>query len=251
MSYFGRRTRLDKITLEKIDGYVNSLKSQGNSGATINRKLSALSKVMRTAYERGKLQAMPIFPRMREGEHRIRFLSYEEEQNLIGALVHMGNKEQAEAVKILLYTGMRTGELWRLECRDVDLDAHTITLWKTKNGKPRTVPIVRNIIDLMSQLTSNKKDEDKVITDGGHDWLRRPWDRVRSLLGYEDDLQFVPHMLRHTCATRLSQKGVTMPIIKEWLGHTSITTTMRYTHFAQKDLFAAAALLETREEKAM
>jgi integrase len=62
-------------------------------------------------------------------------------------------------------------------------------------------------------------------------------------MGKTDDPQFVPHMLRHTCATRLSQSGVSLPVIKEWLGHTTIQTTIRYAHFNKKDLLSAAQAL--------
>ncbi len=48
-----------------------------------------------------------------------------------------------------------------------------------------------------------------------------------------------------TCATRLAQKGVTMMLIKEWMGHSTIQTTARYTHFAPKDLRKAADLLSS------
>lgn len=58
-----------------------------------------------------------------------------------------------------------------------------------------------------------------------------------------DNQQFVPHMLRHTSATRLSQAGVSLPLTKEWMDHTSITTTARYAHFSPEDLRTAARLL--------
>ncbi len=82
-----------------------------------------------------------------------------------------------------------------------------------------------------------------LFPEGSNAWLRRTWAIIRYHMGMDKDEQFVPHMLRHTCATRLSQAGVTMPIIKEWMGHTTITTTARHAHFNPKDLHNAAKLL--------
>lgn len=243
VNFFGPRTPLDSITMEHIDQYIQHLENIGNSGGTINRKLSALSKVLRTAHERGKLGKMLRMPRRKEAIHRIRFLTGLEEEKLLRMLTGLGYQEQAEAVQILLYTGFRCGELWRLECRDIDLDRRVITVWKTKNGRPRTVPIVQNILPLVTRRYCDAGGSGRLFPLASNAWLRNAWFRARTLMGMDDDPQFVPHMLRHTCATRLSQGGVSMPVIKEWMGHTSIITTSRYTHFAPSDLQEAAAVL--------
>lgn len=62
-------------------------------------------------------------------------------------------------------------------------------------------------------------------------------------MGLSEDEQFIPHMLRHACATRLARHGIGMPVIKEWMGHAGIQTTMRYAHFAPSDLTNAAKAL--------
>lgn len=243
VNFFGPRTPLDSITMEHIDQYIQHLENIGNSGGTINRKLSALSKVLRTAHERGKLGKMLRMPRRKEAIHRIRFLTGLEEEKLLRTLTILGYQEQAEAVQILLYTGFRCSELWRLECRDINLDRRVITVWKTKNGRPRTIPIVQNILPLVTRRYCDAGGSGRLFPLASNAWLRNAWFRARTLMGMDDDPQFVPHMLRHTCATRLSQGGVSMPVIKEWMGHTSIITTSRYTHFAPSDLQEAAAVL--------
>ena len=58
------------------------------------------------------------------------------------------------------------------------------------------------------------------------------------------DTQFIPHALRHTCASRLVQRGVSLLVVKEWMGHKSIVTTQRYSHLAAQNLFDAARVLE-------
>jgi integrase len=63
-------------------------------------------------------------------------------------------------------------------------------------------------------------------------------------MGLKDDKQFVPHALRHTCASRLAQGGMTIQKIQRWLGHKSLTQTMRYAHLTPADLVEGAGLLE-------
>ena len=54
------------------------------------------------------------------------------------------------------------------------------------------------------------------------------------------------HILRHTCASHLGQRGVNLYVVKEWLGHSSIKVTERYAHLSQGNLSGALAALEQR-----
>lgn len=244
LAFFGSGVQLRHIDADRIDAFVEHCASKGNSGATINRKLACLSRIMRTAYERGKLDKMPKMPRRSEGEHRIRFLSHDEEKQLVIIMQRLAlSQDVQDAVLCLLYTGFRCGELWRLECRDVDIERGTITAWKTKNHHPRTIPLVEKLRPIIARRIETCGGQGRLFPTGSNEWLRRPWDIIRHHMGMDDDAQFVPHMLRHTCATRLSQAGVSLPLIKEWLGHTNIQTTARYAHFSPEDLRAAARLL--------
>lgn len=242
--YFGTHTLLNDIDLNVIDDFVeHCLDAKGNSGSTVNRKLSCLSRILRTAHERGKLATLPKMPKRRESEHRIRFLTEVEELQLATLLETLGNQDVTDVVLLLLYTGFRCGELWRLECRDIDLGNNTITVWKTKNRHPRTIPIVDKVLAIIERRMDSVNDVGRLLPMGSSEWLRRPWEKIRYHMNMSNDEQFVPHMLRHTCATRLSQAGVSMAIIKEWLGHSTIMTTARYAHFSPADLRNAAKLL--------
>lgn len=247
LEYFGPNTKLTDITLLRIDSYTQYLFGRGDKGSTINRKLSALSVMLKTAEERNALggRQAPKIRRVKETENRIRFLSDDEERILFELLDAMNYAAQAEAIKVLLYTGFRCGELWKLEKRDVNLAEGTLTLWKTKNGRARTIPILDCIMPIIKRRMKNS-DTDHIFPEGSNPWLRNAWEHVRELMGMDADPQFVPHMLRHTCATRLSQSGVSLPVIKEWLGHTTIQTTIRYAHFNKKDLLEAAKALSQK-----
>ncbi len=75
--------------------------------------------------------------------------------------------------------------------------------------------------------------------------FRRAWGRAKADIGLADDRQFVSHVLRHTCASRLVQRGVALKVVQEWMGHKAINVTMRYAHLAPANLMAAVSVLES------
>ena len=245
VSHFGRSVILKDICTSDIEGYANALERGGASDSTINRKLAALSRMFSFARERGGCSNNPVIPRRKEGRGRIRFLTKDEERDLVKGLVRLGYEEQAKAVQVLVDTGLRVGELLRLTEADVDFDTNMISVWVNKSDRPRSVPMTRRVgVILRDQM---RRRMDKRLFPHHHAWLRYPWDKVRADLGFAHDKQFVPHVLRHTCASRLAQRGANIKVIKAWMGHTSITVTDRYMHLAPTDLGNAVALLEAAE----
>jgi len=77
--------------------------------------------------------------------------------------------------------------------------------------------------------------------------VRYRWDRMTQQIGMAGDDDFVPHILRHTTASRLIQRGIALKVVQEWLGHRTITTTMRYAHLAPANLFAAVSVLNQQQ----
>lgn len=241
---FGKPLKLDQIDLELIEEWVDELRAMGNSDATVNRKLACLSKILNTAVEMGGLPQAPalsVFWR-KEGKGRIRWVTYEEEKALLDLLKQWGKDLHAAAIVVLMDTGIRCGELFALEARDVDLKAGQIRIWENKADLPRSVP-------LTSRAKGILEDRVKVRPTGplfpdGHWWLSHTWNRAKVALGLANDAQWVPHVLRHTCASRLVQAGVPLATVQRLLGHKCIQVTMRYSHLAPQNLFDARDALE-------
>lgn len=121
-------------------------RKRGNAPATINRYLSTIRNVLRTA--RDEWQWLDSVPKIRllPGEvQRDRWLTREEAQRLIASCApHL-----AVLVRFALATGCRAREITGLEWNRVDLARHTAWLNRTKNGTPRGVPLNADAISVL------------------------------------------------------------------------------------------------------
>lgn len=250
LEYFTPNIPLSEITSARIDQYATRLLLKGNSNGTVNRKLAALSKVLKKASQKGCIDHIPYIQRLPEREGRVRFLTQEEEAQLLSLLQRWGKDREVDAVIVLIDTGIRTGELYKLRTEDINLSLGSqgvVFLHQTKNSTSRGVPLTQRAKDALLRLIARSNDPECVlpVADG---WLRNTWDRAKHLLGYDEDDCYVPHILRHTCCSRLVQKGAPLKKVQAWMGHKSIQTTMRYAHLSPADLYDMTGLLELKAE---
>ena len=247
VGYWGADTRLDRITTDLVDAWARDMLRQGNTGATVNRKLAALSKITRIAAERPERSGYvpanrPVFHYQKEPEGRIREVTEAEEAEIIQLLNQWGQPEAKDVILTLMDTGLRCGELWRLEQRDVDLARGLISVWQSKTGRARHVPMTKRVRAIIERRYHAGR-----LFPYSNDWLRTPWNRLRFMMCLDQDKLFVPHILRHTCACRLMQRGAGIEVVRDWLGHKSFAMTMRYARLAPAnliDLIDAAKLLD-------
>ena len=241
--YFGPNTQLTAIDTIVVNKFVDSLKEQGLSNSTVNRKLSCLSVILQTAEDHGFATGKPVLTKRKEYKGRERFLTQEEEHNVVSVFEHWSKPGYKDAFITLLDTGMRTGELFKLQKQDADLKQgkHGILIiWRTKNDHPRSIPMTKRVSELIQARLIGLNATDNIF-DYNQYWLRNGWDRMKTTLGLQNDKQFVPHILRHTCASRLIQRGVPLMMVQKWMGHESIQSTMRYSHLAPSTLFNLVA----------
>ena len=245
IDFMGPDRRLSEVSRDLIDAWLGSCEAKGNSDSTVNRKISALSKLLKTAVDHGGLAAMPRMPKQRrEKVSRIRMITEVEEERLLSTLTAFGCTEMAAAVAVLIDTGMRRGELLNLRPQDVDLTNGIIMVYGTegkgtKNGKIRSVPMTKRVRSVMQGRVTGATCF--TLTESQ---MRHQWDDARNSMGLTDDKDFVLHVCRHTCASRLVKAGVSLPVVQQWLGHSNITTTMRYAHLAPRNLMAAVETLD-------
>jgi len=244
LAYFGKDKPLQDIDKFAIKDYRKQLENKGIVDSTINRKMSALSKMLTLAVEEEWIEDRPRIKRLDEGKGRLRWVSDEEERSLLDLLTFWNKHDHVDVITVLLDTGMRCGELLAFEGRDVDLKQNLIMLQAsiTKTNEARSVPMtkrVRKIVESRMVLQGEGR-----VFPYKQSWLRHGWDRARSHLGLAQDKEFTPHLCRHTCASRLVQRGVSLKVVMDWLGHKAPKTTMRYAKLAPIHLIQASAVLE-------
>lgn len=227
---------------DHIQGMVDVLYKRGISGSTINRHLAAISKMLTLAVREGWIPHKPPIYRQKEGSHRLRWLSQEEEKALLGWFTRTGEQVYHDFFLVLMDTGMRCGEALGLEAANVDLRHRQVTLWTTKNDTPRTIPLTeRAYLVLASRITQANGGK---LFGCTQNQVNNKWDQARAAMGLTNDPQFVPHCLRHTFCSRLVQAGVGIAEVKALAGHKTLAVTLRYAHLSPKTLRSAVDKLE-------
>ena len=232
--HIGEHRPLSQFNLDFIDELISHFKRQGNANGTINRKLSIISKAATYAKDRGLIDYKPKIEWQKEGKGRMRFVTPEEEAIMYRVLTQMGWFQERDTFMFLIDTGMRVGELKNL--RFDDLQGNNLTIWETKADHPRTVVLTKRALDI---FLSNKGKMGMP-----YQRLIDHWNHMKCVMNLEDDEQFIPHCLRHTCASRLVQRGVPILVVQQWLGHKTIHMTMRYAHLCPTNLEEAVKVLE-------
>lgn len=221
-----------------LDVLVIAFRKKGNRNSTINRKMSLLSKLLRKHHRNGFLDRLPEFSKLPENNSRIRFLSLEEEDVLFTALGDI-EPDYKQLAMVLIDTGARIGEALNLSWPDCF--GQTITFWETKSKTPRTIPMTNRAETILMELK-----QDKLAGPFKHiKYFKflRAWNEAKIRCGLANDRLVVPHILRHTCASRLAQSGVDIKRIQEFLGHKTLQMTLRYAHLSPKHLNVCAEVL--------
>lgn len=182
------------------------------------------------------------------------FLTIEE----IDALLKACDTMQRSAFTVAIYGGLRAGELWGLREEDVDLDAGVLRVCRsydgpTKAGHVREVPL---LAPMRAELTAWLKSPERGRALRGHVWPGRDGGvlshtyqgRIHDALDRAKITRRVRlHDLRHTCASHLLQGSWTpaylerplrLEDVKQWLGHTDVKVTQRYSHLGSDGIRA-------------
>jgi integrase len=242
--------RFNSVSADEItkSGIQQWLLEQGEerdwSPATRNRYHSAFSLVFRVAGENGKLDHNPAARLKRKAEHndRIRFLSGDEEERLLGTLREFW-PQYVPAFLISIHTGMRAGEQFGLRWSDVSLERKLITLHRTKTGKTRHIPLNTVALVAFSGLCSKEETRKEIFLNTEGNPLRGPRDWFEPALLKAKIADYTWHCNRHTFASRLVMAGVDIRTVAQLLGHSTIQMTMRYAHLAPEHSQAAVERL--------
>ena len=236
-AFFGNPT-LDHITPKLIVSYKNQRYIDGVKPATINRELATLKKAFNLARREWEwCTDNPVCRVSMEQENntRDRWLTVDEETRLFYAAAPW----LRDLMVFAIHTGMRMGEILGLTWAGVDLFRRTVTVFKSKNGERRTIPLNQTALDLLKQKARSRSVDTELVFPSEAQTRLNASNISRSLhlaLEKAQMTDFHFHDLRHTCATRMVQAGVDLYKVQRLLGHKSPIMTQRYAHHYPESL---------------
>lgn len=247
---FFRGCFLDEITTGMVEDFkmARSKEERRNakdgsiiSPATVNRGLTTLKKLFHHAEKCGYGITNPVrnVEFMDEGPGRIRVVSFEEE------IKYLANASQPlrDIAQIILDTGLRPEEVFRIRVEHLDFAALTIfnPFGKTRASR-RKVTMTAEVSTILRKRAVAAKGpfvfRSKPSGDNPIGSVRKAHDHAVEKAGIRDHFRL--YDLRHTFATRAVAGGVDLPTLSAMLGHTSIQMTMRYVHPAEEQKKIAA-----------
>ncbi|MFW5916676.1 MAG: tyrosine-type recombinase/integrase [Bacteroidota bacterium] len=239
---FGSK-RLDEIILDEIISFHEDCLEAEYKLATANRFLVLMRFMYNLAlkWETPGVKANPVskFPIQRENNGRERYLKEQEVEELRKVLEESENPLLKYIVIFLLLTGARKREVLNAKWEDIDFDRNVWRIKITKSGKPRTVPLSQSAQKVLRQVPriescpyvfANPK------TGKPFNSVYRSWNTARKKAGLGDVRM---HDLRHSFASFLINSGRSIYEVSKLLGHSQITTTMRYAHLDNQTLAEA------------
>lgn len=169
------------------------------------------------------------------GRSRKRRLERGEEERLMEALDSTRNPLVKPLVQLAIETAMRQGELLGLTWRDIRFEGGygTATLYDTKNGESRIVPLSSRACEILVGLQPDEKKRRGAIFAFSKNSLRTSWDAACARAGLED-LRF--HDLRHEATSRLFERGFGAIEAAAVTGHKTMQVLKSYAHLRAEDL---------------
>jgi integrase len=220
------------LSIVEIETYLQELKSEDLSNATINSYLTTLKQLYNYAEKRKFLQdntAKQVRRLKKKPRKPPRYFTDNEIERILSY-----NTPYRDAFIILLYTGIRKSALIFLEWENIDFENKVIKIrnkegFTTKSGKNRTIPMHPKVEGILRKRREKTGYIFSYSTGNPHH--RNKWnDSLRRILKKENIQHASIHTFRHTFATRFLESGGSLRQLQEILGHANIETTMIYAH---------------------
>ncbi len=234
---------IDSANYSLIRSWIVQLVDSKVSNRTINRKIAALKAYYKFLLRIGQIAANPLAKHTAlktTKKVEIPFSELEMEA-VLQQITYADDFEGARdklIVALLYTTGMRRAEMINLKMGNVDFSSMTLKVLGKRN-KERILPLLSSTKELFDQYFVYR-DALETIEDGEFVFLSKAGNKIYETLVYRiinryfsevsSKVKKSPHILRHTFATHLLNKGADLNSVKELLGHSSLASTQVYTH---------------------
>lgn len=250
-SRFCRQRRLAPARAERqqVVDFLGTLYQQGLDSRSVARALVTLRNYFRFLRQEGKLRREPTehIEAPRTWKRLPKFLGLDEVERLLAApegRAPRGLRDRA-MLEVLYATGLRVSELVNLRVADVQLDAGYLRCLG-KGSKERVVPLGKKALTSLEaylrnarpHLARRRPSSHLFLSQRGQAMTRQNFWRLLRHHARQAGLRtrLTPHVLRHSFATHLLERGADLRSVQLLLGHADISTTQIYTHVAQERL---------------
>lgn len=232
-----------------IGEYLQHLRAQGKSAATVSRALAGLKNFYAYVVSSGFLETSPVTAQVHveRGEKKMpQILTSKEVELLLAqpACVDAKGFRDKAMLEVLYATGIRVTELIDLNVEDVNLDLATIRCVSAK--KTRAIPLYpaalkalsRYIREVRSSMLADPGERALFVNIGGSRMSRQGFWKILKYYQAKAhiDKDITPHTLRHSFAVHLLENGADLNSVQELMGHSDISSTQMYAHMINQKL---------------
>jgi len=233
---------VEDVTKEDIRLFLAARVRHGMSKRSVARKLASLRAFFGYLSRNGVITSDPTLTLYapKQDKHLPEFLREEEMMDALNAIETRsatGTRDRA-ILEFFYGTGMRLSELVTVNVSDIDFTSGTVRIFG-KGRKERVLPMGRHIGEVLKQYVTRRVEFRPKAGELAL-FLNRSGKRIsprgvqlvvkKRLQQVSEKKKLSPHMLRHTFATHLLDRGADLNAVKELLGHASLSTTQMYTH---------------------
>ena len=245
----GRSVSVDALSRADLEQFVRDLMASGRSPRSVARAIACYRGLYRFLVVDGRLKASPADDLRPPRAWKVlpRYLAVDDVDRLIAQPdvdTPRGLRDRA-LIELLYATGMRVSELVSLRPSDINLEASYLTC-TGKGDKQRIVPIGDEAGDWVRKYLRNgrpallgKRTSQRLFVNargGGAGLTRVGFWKILKAYAKQAGLSrtLSPHMLRHSFATHLLERGADLRAIQMMLGHADLSTTQIYTHVLEQ-----------------
>jgi len=243
------RQRLHEIRGQVVDRFFADLRKPkpiGKNGTrqhtlsdkSIKNIRATLRRILASAFEWELIDRIPNLPKVKVTDKGWDFFSRDEVTKLVAVT---RDDEERALLTFSLDTGARAGEQLALEWGDIDWHNNLVVFRRsstrgevgpTKSGRERKVPMTERLGEALRRMKHLRGKLVFCRADGKPFTLWQLHERLWSACRRAGLREIRWHDLRHTFASQLVSAGVPLRQVQDWLGHSTITMTMRYSHLA-------------------
>lgn len=204
------------------------------SVASVHAELSLIRRVLDTAIKHWGYDIVEnVIKTMKYSKgsvSRTRRLEANEKNRILASAKSQRNNYIYSVIEFAIETGMRRSEILKLKWHDINLETGFASLYDTKNGEDRKVPLTKRCIEVLNQLSRNHE----YVFPISATCLNQAWRRAVKKAEIKD-LRF--HDLRHEAVSRFFEMGMSVPEVALISGHKDLTQLFRYTHLNPENVF--------------